>query len=298
VSFQHFPKWNLRVLFQQALYYLREYFFPIGCGVCGEALQGTEDALYGLCEKCRIRITEAPEFERRCNLCGKPLISEQETCLSCRERVKARSHPESVEKGRYPESTSVYPEATFTYPKSTLGYNETLARIYVLFPYAGMYRSVLAAYKFNKSLGVGVFLARCLSFALGSFDSDVLKEAAWVPVPPRPGKIKNQGWDQIEFLSKQLERFPIDPGPKLPVRGRALRVCRCLKRLRSKSQKKLNREERATNLKGRILCVKEPPPLAILFDDVITTGATINACAAALLASGCKKVYGVCLFFD
>jgi ComF family protein len=238
--------------FQTTLYYLREYFFPSGCGGCGEALTGAEDAYYGLCAECRAFFTAAMTGERRCEICGKPLISEKETCLSCREKSGA--------------------------------YTERLERLRALYPYEGKFRAVLAAYKFGFSLGVGNFLAESLAVAAENFGS--LEKAAWVPVPPRPGKIKKQGWDQNEFLAKALAK------------NGGLSVCRCLKRLASRSQKELNREERGTNLKGRILCIKKPPDAAILFDDVVTTGATINACAVALLEGGAKKVYGVCLFYN
>jgi predicted amidophosphoribosyltransferase len=49
---------------------------------------------------------------------------------------------------------------------------------------------------------------------------------------------------------------------------------------------------------GKIICAGPPPKIAILFDDVITTGATLDACATALKTAGAEKVYAVCLFYD
>ena len=248
-----------------ALFYLREYFFPQGCGGCGEALLDSRDVFYGLCEDCRDLLTAMMTSEKHCGICGKPLITEKDTCLSCRERSSGNNE----------------------------NFNEWLVKVRTFFPYSGKFRKILGAYKFGKSLAVGNFLVSCLNSAIGSF-GDVLKDAAWVPVPPRPGKIKKQGWDQIEYLAGLLGKA------YRRNRGKAtcLPVNRCLKRLPSRSQKELNKAERKTNLKGRILCVKQPPETAILFDDVITTGATLNACAAALLEQGAKRVFGVCLFYD
>jgi len=237
------------------LFYLREYFFPSGCAGCSEPLLGYEEAFFGLCAPCRAIFESCYGNEKRCAYCGRLLVSEKDTCLSCRKAG-------AIESGRY---------------------NERLVKLRSLFPYSGKYRSVLGSYKFMKSLGAGNFLGRFLILALQ--DLNLSGNTAWVPVPPRPGKIKKQGWDQIEYLAKLLDK-------KTP-----LNVCRCLKRLPSRSQKELNGEERSTNLKGRILCIKNPPETAIVFDDVITTGATINVCSETLLNAGSKNVYGVCLFY-
>jgi len=160
-----------------------------------------------------------------------------------------------------------------------------------LFPYFGRFKNVLREYKFGKSLAIGNYLSMCLENCLKDIITDdfpnISSGTAWVPVPPRPGKIKKEGWDQIAFLSGLLSKS----SQSIPVKP-------CLKRLKSKSQKELNKGEREKNLKGRIICVREPPETAILLDDVITTGATLNACAQALLEKGTKKIYGVCLFFD
>ncbi|MDR2134220.1 MAG: hypothetical protein LBP27_03865, partial [Treponema sp.] len=134
---------------------------------------------------------------------------------------------------------------------------------------------------------------------------------AIVPVPPRPGKIKKTGWDQIEYLAALLEKPPAEKGSrkKRPEPGAgdanlragsrlSLPVRRCLKRLPSKSQKELNREDRGTNLKGRVIPGAAAPETAVLVDDVITTGSTMDACAEALKSGGAKKVYGICLFYD
>ena len=252
--------------FQSAIYYLREFFFPLGCGGCGEILLSPADTYYSLCAKCRASFEAVLLFDKRCDYCGKPLISEEGSCLSCRGNGAIENQC----------------------------YSEQLVRLRVLFQYESKFRSVLGAYKFRKTIALGNFFAGYLEIALDFFQPETLENAAWVPVPPRPGKVKKQGWDQIEFLARRLEYKYKHSGSKKP----GLPVCRCLKRLASRSQKELNQKERESNLKGRIRCVKKPPETVFLFDDVITTGATMKTCAAALLEGGAKKVYGVCLFYN
>jgi ComF family protein len=234
------------------LFTIREFFFPAGCGFCGAALFEPEEARQGLCGPCRESLGTPPPVEgERCTRCGRPLISEQGRCLSCRERD-----------------------------------DWNCESITLLYPYTGKYRKVLGAYKFRKNLGLGNFLARQLAErcrALPGFQGS--PGFVVVPVPPRPGKIRKTGWDQVEYLARRLEK------EGLPVR-------RCLRRLPSQTQKKLGRRDRLQNLEGRFIPTGAVPRRALLIDDVMTTGATLEACAGALKQGGSEQVYGACLFYD
>ncbi|MDR1507561.1 MAG: double zinc ribbon domain-containing protein [Treponema sp.] len=247
-----------------------ELFFPQGCACCGKSLFHPAETWRGICFSCAERLFEVFSADgiKRCSVCGKPLVSELERCMACRRG----------------------PEHSFD-------------RLFSVFPYQGDYRNVLAAYKFGARRNVGRFLAACLMKAASSpFWGACLPDGrtplrqgggpVWVPVPPRPGKIRKAGWDQVDHLAKLLEK-----------NGET--VCRCLKRLRSGTQKILGREARKNNLRGKILVRKEyagggktTPPEVFLFDDVYTTGSTMDACAAALKASGTAAVCGICLFYD
>jgi ComF family protein len=235
--------------------FIREYLFPGGCALCGTPLLDGEEAWYGLCAGCRDLFPQ--DNDPRCSSCGRPLISEQGLCLSCRE-----GDPFHFDGG------------------------------FVLYPYAGKYRELLKAYKFGKFRPLGNFFAEKLTEALSRFLPADAASFSWVPVPPRPGKLRKTGWDQVAYLAGRLDLMYRQNHARHPS------VYPCLKRLPSKAQKELNREDRKRNLQGRIVSVKEVPRRVILFDDVITTGSTLDACAAALKESGAEEVYSMCLCFD
>ncbi|MDR2069049.1 MAG: ComF family protein [Spirochaetaceae bacterium] len=236
---------------------IREWLFPSGCPVCGKLLLDAREARYGLCGDCKASFSI--EGENRCSLCGRPLISEQDRCLPCREG-----------EGRY------------------------FDRAFAIFPYRGKYQKVLRAYKFGQFRSLGNFFAEKLTESLSFFPLEGLKDPCWVPVPPRPGKLRRYGWDQVAYLARLLEKQYREQKPP----PGALPVYHCLKRFSSQTQKGLTREKRKTNLRGRIRCTRKPPPAVFLFDDVTTTGFTLDACAAALKEGGAEKVYGISLFYD
>jgi len=230
------------------LLWVKNLLFPSWCALCETALTDTEEIKYGLCVKCRAQA--AVVQGQKCNLCGKPLISEIDICLSCRN-----------------QAAKIYD------------------RLWVIFPYTGIYRKLLQAYKFGKNLALAFFFAEKVLEVIA--ENPALRDAIIVPVPPRPGKIKETGWDQVEYLFKQL----------LKLSNRSF-ICRCLKRRRSKVQKRLDRKERLENMKGRIYLQKAPPKTALVIDDVITTGSTLEVCSKVLKEGGAEKVYGLCLFYD
>jgi len=230
-----------------------ECLFPGGCAVCGRPLPTPMDAWYGLCAECRAGLTVEPG--ERCRICGRPLISETGACAPCRARL--------------PDG----PPA--------------LDRVVSLYPFTGAYRRLLLAFKFDRAAAAGRFLAERLSDAAAASAPG----AVLVPVPPRPGKLRETGWDQIEFLARRVERAAPPAGPR-PV------VYRCLRRLESRTQKYLSLADRRANLRGRVVAYRPPPRDCVLFDDVITSGATMEACAAALREAGAARVRGVCLFYN
>ena len=230
------------------LFWVKDFFFPTVCPLCGGVLTGISEIQCGLCRQCRSGVACVPG--EKCSLCGKPLISERDVCLSCRN-----------------------------------GEGKSYDRLWVLFPYTGKFRKLLVSYKFSKNLALADFFAEKILEIIDS--NPVLKDACIVPVPPRPGKIKDSGWDQIDYLVKRLEKT-----------GKGLNFRRCLKRRKSKVQKQLNRTERMENLKGRIYLYAKAPETVLVIDDVVTTGSTMEECSAVLKDGGAEKVYGLCLFYN
>lgn len=115
--------------------------------------------------------------------------------------------------------------------------------------------------------------------ASGDFDVDVI-----TPVPMHPVKLRQRGYNQAEVLSKALSRrlgYPIKP----------LLICTRYRR----SQTRLDRLLRSKNAENAFRALNASGLRILLIDDVLTTGATVNACAKALKDQGAEKVYVLAL---
>jgi predicted amidophosphoribosyltransferase len=168
-----------------------------------------------------------------------------------------------------------------------------LKQAYPLFSYQGWGREVLSAWKGGEKRSLSPLLAKVLTEAA----VQVFPGIPIVPVPPRPGKIREEGWDQVAELADILKKQFSYPVLHLLTRTEALQ------------QKELNREKRLSNLKTafhfcppqKVNFSKENasvPSTVLLLDDVITTGATLEACASVLAQNGVETIYGIALFYD
>ena len=106
-----------------------------------------------------------------------------------------------------------------------------------------------------------------------------------VPVPLHPRRLRQRGYNQAELLARHVGRVL-----EIPVECRGLR-----RRTHGPPQaRSAGREERRSNVAGAFEARRSFDGLDVLvLDDVATTGATLEACAAALKAAGASSVWGV-----
>lgn len=142
--------------------------------------------------------------------------------------------------------------------------------------YAGVARGAVKALKLEGRPGVAPLLAAPLAA------HPALPDAGWllVPVPLHPGRRRRRGYNQAKLIARAIARLS------------GHRVADVLRRTRATGrQTKLGRAARAANLDGAVACRRDlTGARCILVDDVLTTGATAEACARALRAAGAADV--------
>jgi ComF family protein len=112
--------------------------------------------------------------------------------------------------------------------------------------------------------------------------------ADWlIPVPLHPSRERDRGYNQSNLLA---QRLAAQVG--IPVISKGLRRTRV-----TAVQMELNAAQRKDNVSGAFACADQRVQGArvIIIDDVCTTGATLEACAEALLKTGAASVMGLTL---
>ena len=173
------------------------------------------------------------------------------------------------------------PPDRFVAPDAGVVIGDRLAVAVAAFAYDGPMRRALAALKYTGVARLAPILAGLAAAALDRLLA-ISGEAHLVPVPVHAERLAERGYNQAELIANALGRKS------------RLRVASVLSRQRpTTKQHRLNRVARLQNLRGAFVATGRAPPVAILVDDIITTTATLEACASVLHDAGCRAVYGV-----
>jgi len=146
---------------------------------------------------------------------------------------------------------------------------------YVFFQKGGTVQHLLHQFKYKGKFEIGVRLGRWYGQDLRYADAFRDVELV-IPVPLHPNKQRKRGYNQSRMFAEGLV-----------TEMKATLEDRCLyRRIDSKTQTRKSRYNRWENVES-IFAVRNPEKIrdrhVLLVDDVLTTGATIEACAHALL---------------
>jgi len=208
-------------------------------------------------------------FPVYCPVCSMPLTHPgQVICLPCELNMPRTRYATDLEN----------PVAQIFWGRVKLEGASALFR----FEKGSKYQVLLHLLKYKSRKDIGIFLGKMIGVEIRGTpfaDIDYL-----VPVPLHPRKQKKRGYNQSEVIASGISLItgiPVHPG--ILVRER-----------NTDSQTRKNRFQRWQNMEGKF-GLKDPSIFenckVMLIDDVVTTGATLEACAATLMQITGIKIY-------
>jgi ComF family protein len=152
----------------------------------------------------------------------------------------------------------------------------TQAVAWFYFRKGSAYQDALHKLKYNDRPDIGFSLGKQFGYELDR-SSTFVRPDVLVPVPLNPKKMRKRGYNQSEAIAGGLS-----VGLRIPMLAAALS-----RPVATATQTRKSRYDRYLNVTGKF---KVADPLFVekkhvmLVDDIVTTGATLEACAEELLA--------------
>ena len=202
--------------------------------------------------------------ERLCNQClGKVTRIEEPICWICGDPIKS-----SLQKVCRRCSSN---ERSFDQVRSWAHYH-------------GPIQNAIQNLKYQKDVGLSNILAKPMISVIYEMDWEIDLITA---VPMDEQKLIKRGYNQAALLAKPIAwEIGVSFNPEA-----------LSKPFPNRPQVGLSDEERSVNVLGVYFSVPEyvEGKTVLVVDDVVTTGATLNACSTALKESGALMVYGISL---
>ncbi len=149
------------------------------------------------------------------------------------------------------------------------------------FSFEGPVRRALSQLKYG---GVSSIAGMLADRAMPAYERlvEIGRPTAIVPVPLHDERQRERGYNQAALIGARLGRRS-----SIPVVDALARTSRTVR------QHRLDRASRLRNLRHAFSPRGTPVPrIVIVVDDILTTSATLEACAEVLLANGADTVYG------
>ncbi len=206
-------------------------------------------------------------FPRICQVCGEKLYRQEEIlCSKCvydmpqtNFHLELHNSLENMFWGRFPVEK---------------------ATVLLFFKKGSGYRKLIHQLKYKGKPEIGIYMGRLLAENLSDWANDI---DYIVPVPLHPKKKKTRGYNQSEMFADGLSEIL-----KIPVDTNTL-----IRTIFTQTQTRKARYERWKNVKS-VFAIENEATLQgkhiLLVDDIITTGATLEGSAQALLGIRDVKV--------
>jgi ComF family protein len=233
-----------------ALTELVNFLYPPRCASCGAPFDISTS--FRVCDDCLDRAEPIPE--PRCEICGAPLessVSNESRCVRCIAHRPAFRRARAL--ARYRSSAEDEP---------------------------GTLPALLRRHKYGLDQAAGRALAEFIDgqFPLDAGDYDIV-----VPIPLHRRRLWWRGFNQAALLAAEVAHrtgLPLDAASVVRSRFTPPQTAR-------------DHDDRRRNV-ARAFAVRRPASIrgrrVLLIDDVMTTGATADECARAIIAAGAISV--------